>query len=147
MTENNTALYPTDEGDFYDTSAYIYSEIEGVFIGELMYTQWGKHHQKIAFLDLEDGRKIVCATSDKGRNFLGLKEMAYGTKVKITLKRSLESFIGFPEAPHLPPLLGAEKLLGDCEAGGCGRKRRAPQYRTGLAAAKEKASRHRRHGK
>lgn len=88
MTENSTISYPTDEGDFYDTSAYVYSEVEGVFIGELMYTQWGKRHQKIAFLDLEDGRKIVCATSDKSRNFLGLEEMAYGTKVKITLKRS-----------------------------------------------------------
>ena len=88
MTENYTIPFPTDEDDFYDTSAYRYSEAEGVFIGELMYTRWGKHHQKIAFIDLEDGRKIVCATSDHSRNFLGLREMAYGTKVQITLKRS-----------------------------------------------------------
>ena len=84
---------PCCEEEYYDTSDYKRSDSEGVFIGKLMYTQWGKHHQKIAFIDLEDGRKIVCATSNRDRNFLGLREMAYGTKVQITLKRSRKGVI------------------------------------------------------
>ena len=69
-----------------------------------MYTQWGKHHQKIAFIDLEDGRKIVCATSDHSRNFLGLREMAYGTKVEITLKRSRKGVIYLADLVDLDEL-------------------------------------------
>lgn len=88
MEQKKEFILPCCEEEYYDTGAYRYSDSEGIFVGELLYTQWGKRHQKIAFIDLEDGRKIVCATSDHNRNFLGLREMAYGTKVEITLKRS-----------------------------------------------------------
>lgn len=104
MAEKYSVSLPSEEDDFYDTSDYKRSDSEGVFIGKLMYTQWGKHHQKIAFIDLEDGRKIVCATSDRDRNYLGLREMAYGTKVKITLKRSRKGVIYLADLVDLDEL-------------------------------------------
>lgn len=104
MTDKYSVSLPSEEDDFYDTSDYKRSDSEGIFIGELMYTQWDKHHQKIAFIDLEDSRKIVCATSDRERNYLGLREMAYGTKVQITLKRSRKGVIYLADLVDLDEL-------------------------------------------
>lgn len=85
MSIDKTNL-PWDEDDFYDTSDYVVPNFKGVFTGELTYTMWGRRHNKIAFVDLADGRKIV-VHAWRG-NFFGLCEMAYGTEIEVTLKRN-----------------------------------------------------------
>ncbi len=82
----NKIILPCDEDEYYETSDYVTPDFEGVFTGELTYTQWGKRHNKIAFVDLADGRKIVVHAWSG--NFFGLREMAYGTEIEVTLKRN-----------------------------------------------------------
>lgn len=88
MSKENTVPLPLDEDDYYDVSEYVYPDFEGVFKGELAYTRWGKHHNKIAFINLEDGRKIICSTWNRKTNFFNLNVMAYGTEIEIALKRN-----------------------------------------------------------
>lgn len=87
MNTEKTIL-PCCEEEYYDTSDYVTLDFEGVYRGELTYTKWGKKHNKIAFIDLEDGRKIVVHAWSSDNNFFGFREMAYGTKLEITLKRN-----------------------------------------------------------
>jgi len=79
---------PCCEEEYYDTSAYKTVDLEGVYTGDLVYTAWGKSGNKIGFIDLEDGRKIVVHTWNRETNYFGLREMPYGSKVKITLSRN-----------------------------------------------------------
>lgn len=97
----DTTMLPCCEEEYYDTSDYVTPDFDGVYIGELIYTKWGKKHNKIAFVDLEDGRKIVVYAWSSDNNFFGFREMAYGIKLEITLKRNGKGRIFLADAADL----------------------------------------------
>ena len=112
--ENKIDL-PWDEDDYYDTSNYISPDFEGVFKGELAYTQWGKKGNKIAFVDLEDGRKVVVHTWNRETNFYGLREMAYGTEVEITLKRNGKGRIYLADLQDIEEYFDIDEKLAESD--------------------------------
>lgn len=73
---------PARPGDnYYDVNEYVYPDFEGIFKGELAYTMWGKRRNKIAFVNLEDGRKIACSIWNRETNFFNLMSITISMKV------------------------------------------------------------------
>lgn len=111
-TENNYIL-PCCEEEYYDTSDYSSPDFEGVYTGELTYTQWGRKHNKIAFINLTDGRKIVVhAWSDKN-NFFGIPAMAYGTEIEVTLKRNSKGRIYLADLKDIEEYIDPTEFYAD----------------------------------
>ena len=79
---------PCEESDYYDTSEYSFPDFEGVYQGELTYSKWRRRGGKLAFIDLKDGRKIICLAWNSNNDYFGIPGMAYGTKIEVTLKRN-----------------------------------------------------------
>lgn len=72
----------------FDRTGYELNEIEGVFIGTLVCKKYGKKCNIVAYVDFEDGRKIVCTAFQRSNNYLGLGEIEVGSKIELTFKRS-----------------------------------------------------------
>ena len=109
----DTTMLPCCEEEYYDTSDYATPDFEGVFKGELTYTKWGKRHNKIAFVDLVDGRKIVVHAWNS--NFFGLCEMAYGTEIEVTLKRNGKGRIYLANLRDIEEYIDIDEYLASLE--------------------------------
>ena len=116
MNKENEIIMPVFEEDYYDTSEYISPDFEGVYTGELTYTQWGRKGNKITFVDLADGRKIVVHTWNRETKFFGLIEMAYGAEIEITLKRNSKGRIFLADLKDIEEEIDMEEYLAslDC---------------------------------
>ena len=88
MKKDKEFLLPCEESDYYDTSAYNFPDFEGVYQGELTYSKWRRRGCKLAFIDLKDGRKIICLIWNSNNDYFGIPGMAYGTEIEVTLKRN-----------------------------------------------------------
>ena len=70
----------------FDRTGYKFSEIEGAFTGTLVCKNWGKKCNIVAYVDLDDGRKIICTAFQKPDKYLGLDTYEVGQRLKLTYK-------------------------------------------------------------
>ena len=76
----------------YQDRDYRYPDFEGTYEATIVCKRWGKRNCLFAYLDLEDGRKILTAAwSDKG--YLGLADMPIGSHITVTFVRSSTGMI------------------------------------------------------
>ena len=67
----------------FDISDYEFNDEPGTFDGTLIVKKWGRKKNVIAYVDLDDGRKIICVAY-QNNDYLGLPDMAMGAKVRLT---------------------------------------------------------------
>lgn len=67
----------------FDGSVYEYNDEPGVFTGILACKKYGRRVNIIAYIDFDDGRKVVCSAYSS-KNYLGLKDIEMGSKVEVT---------------------------------------------------------------
>ena len=68
----------------FDGKEYVFNEVEGVFTGTLVCKKWGKKSNIIAYVDFDDGRKIMTTAFTEPGNYLGIPEIPMGSRVKLT---------------------------------------------------------------
>ena len=72
----------------FDSTDYNLNEIEGTFTGTLVCKKYGKKCNVVAYVDLDDGRKIVCTAFQKPYNYFEIPEMEIGAKIELTFQRN-----------------------------------------------------------
>ena len=72
----------------FDRTGYSFNEMEGVFTGTLVCKNWGKKCNIVAYVDLDDGRKIICTAFQQQDNYLGLEDYKFGERLKVTYQRN-----------------------------------------------------------
>ena len=72
----------------FDGTGYQLNEIEGVFAGTLTCKKYGKNKNVVAFVKLDDGRKIICTAYQKPGNYFGLPDIEVGTRIILEFNRS-----------------------------------------------------------
>lgn len=83
--DNTKKAYSNNEFANLDfgISEYEFNDEPGTFEGTLIVKKWGRKKNVIAYVDLDDGRKIMCVAY-QDNNYLGLPDMAMGAKVRLT---------------------------------------------------------------
>ncbi len=71
----------------FDRKGYVFNEIEGTFKGILRFAVWGRKCNAIGYVELDDGRKIMCTAFQQPDNYLGIPEIEFGTRVIVTYER------------------------------------------------------------
>ena len=71
----------------FSREGYEFNEIEGTFKGTMRFAVWGSKCNAIAYVELDDGRKIMCTAFQQPDNYLGIPEIDFGTRVKVTYER------------------------------------------------------------
>ncbi len=71
----------------FDREGYVFNEIEGTFKGILRFAVWGRKCNAIGYVELDDGRKIMCTAFQQPDNYLGIPEIEFGTRVIVTYER------------------------------------------------------------
>lgn len=90
----NGYIYAYSEKNFkkigFNAKEYGYSNSDGLFTGKLMCKKWGKHSNIIAFVDMDNGNKIVFATYKHPDCYLGLENIDIGERIKVEFDQSYE---------------------------------------------------------
>jgi hypothetical protein len=68
----------------FDGKEYEFNEQEGTFTGTLVCKKWGKKSNIIAYVDFDDGRKIMTTAFAEPGNYFGIPEIPMGSIVKLT---------------------------------------------------------------
>ena len=63
---------------------YNFTQEAGTIEGVLMHKHYGKKNNIVAYVDLDDGRKIIAVAYKEPENYLGLNHISENTKVKLT---------------------------------------------------------------
>ena len=71
----------------FNREGYGFNEIEGTFKGTMRFAVWGKKSNAIAYVELDDGRKIMCTAFQQPDNYLGIPEIDFGRRVIVTYER------------------------------------------------------------
>ncbi len=71
----------------FDRKGYVFNEMEGTFKGVLRFAVWGRKCNAIGYVELDDGRKIMCTAFQQPDNYLGIPEIEFGTRVIVTYER------------------------------------------------------------
>ena len=67
---------------------YEFNEIEGTFKGTMRFAVWGRKCNAIAYVELDDGRKIICTAFQQQNNYLGLEDYKVGERLEVTYQRN-----------------------------------------------------------
>ena len=67
---------------------YTLNEVEGTFTGTLMCSVWGRKCNIICYVELDDGRKIICTAFQQQDNYLGLEDYKVGERLEVTYQRN-----------------------------------------------------------
>lgn len=76
------------EDSGFNAEGYVLNEKEGNYIGKLMCKKYGKKCNIIAYVILDDGRKIICTAFQNQKDYLGLKDIEVGSKLELTYSKS-----------------------------------------------------------
>ena len=68
-------------------SDYSFIDEEGTFTGQLDHKLYGKKNNIVAYITLEDGRKVI-AVAYKDSNYQGLKDIEVDSFVEVTFSES-----------------------------------------------------------
>ena len=71
----------------FSRDGYEFNEIEGTFKGTMRFAVWGRKCNAIAYVELDDGRKIMCTAFQKPGDYLGIPEIDFGTRVEVVYER------------------------------------------------------------
>lgn len=71
---------------------YVFNEQVGLFTGILRCKKYGKKTNIIAYVDFDDGRKIMC-TAYQRKDYLGLKEIEIGSRLKMAFDKNTKGNI------------------------------------------------------
>lgn len=72
----------------FNREGYGFNEIEGAFVGTLQFAVWGRKFNAIAYVELDDGRKIMCTAFSQPDDYLGIPQIDFGTRVKVVYERN-----------------------------------------------------------
>ena len=90
--ENKILTWSEFRNSGFDDSPYIFMEDEGTFEATFDLKRWGKKkNSALAYFTLTDGRKIIAYTW-LSTDYLGIKNIAPGTKVLVTYKRNSNDY-------------------------------------------------------
>lgn len=76
----------------FDSSEYHYAETEGFFTGTLLCKRWGKTRNVLAFINLNNGDKIICSAW-QNTGYLGLPDIAIGTRLTVGFEKAINGKI------------------------------------------------------
>ncbi len=71
----------------FSRDGYEFNEIEGTFKGTMRFAVWGRKCNAIAYVELDDGRKIMCTAFQQPDDYLGIPEIDFGTIVEVVYER------------------------------------------------------------
>ena len=71
----------------FNRDGYEFNEIEGTYKGIMRFAVWGRKCNAIAYVELDDGRKIICTAFQKPDNYLGIPELDFGTRVEVVYEK------------------------------------------------------------
>mgnify|MGYP003216405641 CR=1 FL=1 len=71
----------------FDDSDYDFPDFEGTFTATIACKRWHKHSNLLAYLDLDDGRKVLSSAWSEN-NYYGLADIPIGSKIKVKFVRS-----------------------------------------------------------
>ena len=71
----------------FSREGYEFNEIEGTFKGTMRFAVWGRKYNAIAYVELDDGRKIMCTAFQQPDDYLGIPEIDFGTRVEVVYER------------------------------------------------------------
>ena len=96
----------------FSRDGYEFNEIEGTFKGTMRFAVWGRKCNAIAYVELDDGRKIMC-TAQQPDNYLGIPEIDFGTRVEVVYERGKRGNI-LPRLFCLKAFMNLQKRLAFC---------------------------------
>ena len=67
-----------------DFNEYNFIDETGTFEGVLMHKHYGKKNNIVAYVDLDDGRKVIAVAYKEPENYLGLNHISENTRVSLT---------------------------------------------------------------
>ena len=67
----------------FDGLVYEHNDKPGVFTGTLACKKYGRKVNIIAYINFDDGRKVVCSAYSS-KNYLGLKNIEIGSRVEVS---------------------------------------------------------------
>lgn len=79
---------------------YEFQEDEGVFEGTLVLKRWGKSRNVLAYVELDDGHKIMCSAFSN-KEYFGIPEMTEGDRIRLTFKKSRTGRINLIDAERM----------------------------------------------
>lgn len=90
--ENKILSWAEFKDSGFDDSPYKFMEDEGTFEATFDLKRWGKkQNSAMAYFTLSDGRKIIAYTWSS-TDYLGIKNIAPGTRITVTYKRNNNNF-------------------------------------------------------
>lgn len=72
----------------FSREGYTLNEVEGTFTGTLMCSVWGRKCNIICYVELDDGRKIICTAFQQQDNYLGLEDYSIGERLEVTYQKN-----------------------------------------------------------
>lgn len=75
---------------------YAFIAEEGTFKGNLDFKMYGKNHNMIMYITLENGEKIIAAAY-KDKSFFGLEEIPLDTMLELTFKKTSSGLVRLAE--------------------------------------------------
>ena len=74
----------------FDGRDYEFPDFEGTFEATIVCKRWNKSKNLLAYLNLDNGMKVITATWNKD-NFFGLADMPIGSRVSVRFKTAVTS--------------------------------------------------------
>ncbi len=71
----------------FSRDGYEFNETEGTFKGIMRFAVCGRKCNAIAYVELDNGRKIMYTAFQKPDNYLGIPEIDFGTRVEVVYER------------------------------------------------------------
>lgn len=72
----------------FNGEGYELNELEGTFTGTLRCSKWGRKCNIVCFVELDDGRKIICTAFQQPNYYLGLDRYDIGDRLEVTYKKN-----------------------------------------------------------
>ena len=70
----------------FSREGYTLNEQEGVFTGTLKFAVWGEKRNAIGYVELDNGRKIICS-GFQNDEYLGINLIPFETRVELTYEK------------------------------------------------------------
>lgn len=85
----------------YSREGFVLNEIEGTFDGTLRFAVWGNKSNAIAYVDLDDGRKVIGIGFQNPDWYLGIDKIEFGSRVKLTYEKGKRGNIRLKEIQRI----------------------------------------------
>ncbi len=76
---------------------YSFMDEEGTYTGTIVYKLYGKRSNILAYINLDNGHKIIAVAYQKPYDYLGLKEIEVDSRVEAAFERTKRGLVRLKE--------------------------------------------------